>query len=48
MEGLGESLNEDGIYKGHWKQGMHNGQGEFLWNDGFQYIGSWKQGLRDG
>lgn len=35
-------------YKGHFKNGLPDGEGKYSWKNGNSYTGSWKNGLYDG
>jgi len=36
------------MYRGHWKVGIQNGYGEYLWSDGSKYTGYWQDGNPSG
>ena len=35
-------------YEGEWVNGIRQGQGTMVWNDGDKFIGYWKDGMRNG
>ena len=35
-------------YKGTWKNGLRDGNGEMTWKSGASYKGEWKEGMRSG
>ena len=38
----------DLVYEGNWKNGIWNGRGKYIFNDGFGYEGEWKNGVENG
>ena len=40
--------NEQSVYIGSYQNGKKNGQGKFIWKNGYIYEGSWKNNKREG
>ena len=35
-------------YEGEWVDGVHEGQGVYIWAEGDMYVGQWARGMKDG
>ena len=46
--GIGSFESQTGIYIGEWKQGLQNGNGTALFNNGNSYNGQFQNGLKHG
>ena len=44
----GTEQSYEGTYKGYYLNGLRDGQGEFIWNNGEAYNGDWKNGMKHG
>ena len=40
--------NNRKYYEGEWVNGIRQGKGTLVWNNGYKFIGYWKDGLRNG
>ena len=48
MKEKGYEITEKGYYKGHFKNNIRHGSGEFIWNNGQMYSGEWVEGKKHG
>jgi len=46
-EGVGKATGTD-TYEGHFKSGLPNGEGKYIWKNGNSYHGNWNKGNREG
>lgn len=44
----GTERTSEGVYAGHFCNGLRDDSGQFVWNNGEVYVGDWKNGLKHG